>query len=187
MSDKNTKKIILIDMDDTLCEFTLGFYNELKKRDIPQDIKNIDPGKRLFYHLAKNYPKEYLNLIEEILSKKGFIETLKPVKGSIDAVKQLMKHYNIFFCSSPLKCSLSRSSEEKHKWIQKYFNTSENLILTTDKTIIQGDYLIDDKFPIIGQIEPTWEQIIYERSHNYEIIQKLIKVSSWDDILKLLL
>lgn len=181
---KNNKKIILIDMDDTLCDFTLGFHKELKKENVPMRIKKIDPSDRSFYHLAQNYPDEYSDLIINILMKKGFIENLRPVKDSIKVINRLMEKYTVFFCSSPLKCSLSTSSEEKHKWIQKYFKTSENLILTNDKTLIKADYLIDDKFPITGIHEPIWNHIIYNRSHNSQKGNyEKIRVESWEDVL----
>ena len=65
-------------------------------------------------------------------------------------------------------------------WIKK-------LIITSDKTIVDGNYLIDDKPIITGtNPNPTWEQIYYTKSYNKNKKGKRrLTWNSWKRVLKI--
>ena len=64
---------------------------------------------------------------------------------------------------------------EKYEWVENYLGDAwvKRIILTRDKTLIKGDYLIDDK-PVITGVErsPEWEQIVYDRPYNRDVNKK---------------
>lgn len=126
------EKIVLIDMDHTMVDFDYGYEKGLKEY----------PG--------QPFPQ----------SKQGFWYDLPPLGNAIESVKKLRYDgYKIYILTRPSVIN-SISYSEKRMWIEKYFDYDmcKNLILCYDKTMVKGDYLIDDKIQT-GIYEPTWEHI----------------------------
>lgn len=173
------RKILLIDLDDTANMFS----EELHKKMIEQDpnIKNYPLNLRTLYEIENYYPKESTANIINIVGAQGFILNLPPKQDFVEIVNKLQNIYIIYFCSSPTKINPELSSYEKHQWLKKYFGSSDNLILTRDKTVIYGDFLIDDKPYIEGNINPSWERIMFDQPYNKSIDCKL-RFDNWIEI-----
>lgn len=120
-------------MDDTMCNFIKAFRMATLK----------EPG------------------IQWPQSQYGFFANLEPVPGAIEAYKTLETKYKVFTLTRPSIYN-PLSYTEKRVWIEKHlgFNACEDLILCPDKTVIRGDYLIDD-MPQNGHFKPEWEQIYF--------------------------
>lgn len=111
------KKIVYIDLDDTICNFSTHFLNKLRENPL---IK---------------YPQ----------SQYGFFTDLLPLEGAIDGVNKLREKYDVYILSRPsFRNPLCYT--EKRVWVEKYFGLdfSEKLILCGFKHLMIGDYLIDD-------------------------------------------
>ena len=89
---------------------------------------------------------------EHMMWDKDFFLNLKPIPGSKGSVFELMKHgYDVWILSQPLADS-PESYMDKAKWVQLHFpSLYKKLILTQDKGLHIGDYLIDDN-------EGKWKQ-----------------------------
>lgn len=115
----NRKPILYIDMDETLVDF-------LSSRHIPKNQKlQVD-------HPAIRY--------------KGFFAELDPMPGALKAVEDIesMDKFDIYLLSVPVADSPT-SYQEKSEWVHKYLpNLANKLVLTQDKTLHKGDFLIDD-------------------------------------------
>jgi 5'-nucleotidase len=46
------------------------------------------------------------------------------------------------------------------------------MIVSKDKTIVHGDFLIDDKPSIKGVQQPTWEHLLYSQPWNAKVSSK---------------
>jgi len=149
-------KVLYIDMDDVIADFYKAAYNPVTKK--------ID---------------------EELMFKKDFFLDLEPVPGAKSAVFQLMKMgFDVWILSQPFALDPS-SYIQKAEWIGLHFPQLYNkIILTQDKGLNVGDYLIDDnkkkwqdkfeqnggKFvhfpyggynmPNFGDPEGTWDYIV---------------------------
>jgi len=108
---------IMIDMDDTLCEYTKAM-NE-KKAEYP----------------LVSYPQ----------SLYGFLTDLEEVPDAVASVKLLDESHNIWFLTAPSYHN-PISYTEKRVWIEKHlgFEFTKRLIICYDKSLVKGDYLIDD-------------------------------------------
>ncbi|XP_010814863.1 5'(3')-deoxyribonucleotidase, cytosolic type isoform X2 [Bos taurus] len=76
-------------------------------------------------------------------------------------------------------------SPEYH-WVEKHLGPQfvERIILTSDKTVISGDLLIDDKEVIQGHEEtPSWEHILFTCCHNQHLAlpPPRRRLRSWSD------
>lgn len=120
-----TKKIVYVDMDGVLSNYRKK-YNELRN----------DEGYR--------YPQ----------STYGFFRNLELIEGAKEAIENLKdrKDIDLYILSSPsYKNPLSYS--EKREWIEREFgiDLAKNLILSTNKGLNKGDFLIDDNIEGNGQ------------------------------------
>jgi 5'-nucleotidase len=111
------KKILYIDLDDTICDFSTA-YTESKTK-YPDVI----------------YPQ----------SQYGFFINLNPMEGAIEAVNKLRTKFDVYILTRPSYMN-PLCYTEKRLWIEKHFDLSfcENLILCSKKHLLKGDYLIDD-------------------------------------------
>ena len=158
--------IILIDMDDVLADFDGEFYR--KWSEVHPDIYITSPNERKCFYLMEESPKEYEDMIRGIYTAPGFIKSLPEIPGSINALKDIeSRGHKIFICTAPLNvyqnCVL-----EKYEWIEEHigFEWTKKLILTKDKTLVQGDVLIDDKPEVTGAAKPVWEHIVFDKPYN---------------------
>lgn len=83
---------------------------------------------------------------EEERKQKGFFENLKPIEGAIDAFIKLQPHYDVYILSTA-PWSNVHSLTEKRIWVEKHLgeHVFKKLILTHNKGLLRGDYLIDDR------------------------------------------
>ena len=158
--------IILIDMDDVIADFDGEFYRKWNK--IHPDKHITPPDERKCFYLIDESPEEYTELIRGVYTAPGFIKSLPVIKGSIEGVKEIAsKGHKIFICTAPLN-AYQNCVKEKYEWIEEHlgFEWTKKLILTKDKTLVQGDILIDDKPEVTGVAKPVWEHIVFEKAYN---------------------
>ena len=118
------KNIVYIDMDNTIVDFKSGI-KRLSKKDI----------------------KEYRDRYDD----HPYIFTLmEPIKDSIESVKELNKKYDLYVLSTA-PWENSNAWKQKRDWIEKYYGEGEKnlfykkVILSHNKNLNRGDYLIDDR------------------------------------------
>jgi 5'-nucleotidase len=113
------KKIIYIDMDDTICK-----YSERKAQ-----LLELNPN--------NHFPQ----------STYGFFLSLEPIDDSVDTIKALINSdkYEVYILTRP-SFKNPMSYLEKRVWIENHFGLDfcEKLILCSDKALLIGDILIDD-------------------------------------------
>lgn len=122
-----TKEILYIDMDGVCADFLAA-------------IRRLEPNKQIV-------PGENSDWIYDVCVQNPMIfHDLEPIKGSIEAIKTLAEHYDIFFLSVPMWC-VPDSFTGKRVWIEKHFGDlfKDRLILTTRKDLAIGHFLIDDR------------------------------------------
>ncbi|KAL0232929.1 hypothetical protein GEMRC1_011676 [Eukaryota sp. GEM-RC1] len=125
------RKIIGIDMDDTLCETTKQI-----SKDYPEFKYETDPSK---FHT---------NGIE-VFSTKGFFKNLEPINRIVDITKKLIDdEFEVYFVTAAYhKMIDSGIREEKQEWLEQHFpelNIPNHLININNKQLLKLDLLIDD-------------------------------------------
>lgn len=143
------KKIIYIDMDDVLCDFFNTYLAALKQ------------------HPEIKYPQSQI----------GFFRDLPPIKNAIESVKYLVaqEHFDVYILTAP-SIKNPHCYTEKRLWVENYLGIDmvKKLIISCNKGLNKGDYLIDDYIEGKGQENfegkilhfgseeyLNWEEIIY--------------------------
>ena len=84
----------------------------------------------------------------------GFFANLEPIKDSIESVKELINCplFDVYILTAP-SVQNPLCYTEKRVWIEKYFGLEfcKKLILSPNKSLLAGDYLIDDNVDGKGQ------------------------------------
>lgn len=112
------KSRIYIDMDDTICNFTEAYREQLNK--CPK----------------QKYPQSQVN----------FFRKLKPLTGAIDAMRLLKeKGHDVWILTRPSVLN-PLCYMEKRIWVEDNLGIEwcERLIICPDKSLVKGDFLIDD-------------------------------------------
>lgn len=78
-------------------------------------------------------------------NKEDYFLNKKPIKGAVDAFKNLSKKYDCYIVTTPV-WSNPHCWMEKRLWVEKHLGVAahKRLILTHHKNLIKGDYIIDD-------------------------------------------
>lgn len=112
-----TRPVILIDMDGVLVD-----YDKRAK-----ELQESGYDGKVFYH-----PTGFLGM--------------EPIEDAIDAYHFLAEHFEVYICSTPSWLN-PEVWAEKRRWVDKHLSkiAHKRLILTHNKGLIRGDYLIDDR------------------------------------------
>ncbi|MCK0159635.1 5' nucleotidase, NT5C type [Allomuricauda sp. F6463D] len=118
------KKIIYIDMDNVLVDFKTG-------------IDKLD----------KNIIHEYEGRLDEV---PNIFSLMEPYPNAIRSVQELSDKYDLYILSTAPWLNPS-AWINKIEWVHKHFGKEENslfykrLIISHNKNLNSGDYLIDDR------------------------------------------
>ena len=141
-------EIVYIDMDGVLCDYNAA-KNEALKRNPEQ-----------------KFPQ----------SEIGFFENLNPIENSIESINYLksIEHIDVYILTAP-SVKNPHCYTEKRLWIEKHLgiDMTEKLIITANKGLNKGEYLIDDH--ISGKGQENFEGIILQFGSE--------KFPSWKEIL----
>ena len=178
----NTKNqiILLVDMDGVLADYYGHFCTVFKA--LHPEVEIIPESHLSNFYIEDAYPPQYKDEIRRITCEKGFFEGIPPVEGAIEAFKGLLadERFNVRICTAPeLEYTNQDCFSEKARWIEKYLGPEalKRTIITKDKTLIMGDYLIDDKPEITGSTDPLWCHIVFHQRYNDHLDE--IRLLSW--------
>jgi len=103
------------------------------------------------------------------------------MEGSVRAAKEMVaKGYRVLICTSPVLTS-AHCAGEKFEWVREHLGPEwvRQIVLTSDKTSVRGDVLIDDKPKIVGAYHPVWQQLMFDAPYNLKCLPRA-RIAQWD-------
>lgn len=78
--------------------------------------------------------------------EKGFFEHLEPIGNAIASFFKLCEHFDVYILSTAPWSNIHAPSE-KRIWVERHLGEKafKRLILSHNKSLVKGDYLIDDR------------------------------------------
>ena len=161
---RSNRPRILIDMDDciTAClRAVVKAYNE-------ENGTNFKTANCDAWDLTSVFGCD-INSLFKIFRTPGFFENLEPKKGAIGALRELIKseRYDLYILTATSDLT-GDEYKEKIAWIKEYlpeFNT-KRLIACSDKEIVRGDVIIDDKVENLDKCAPFMQCILMDSPTN---------------------
>lgn len=179
------RPVILLDLDNTIVDWDSEFQARWRKRNAghanqhPEIITN-----RSHFEVESNFPEEYRQDVLDVIGEPGFYRNLETFPGALEAVKEMEQAGCVVrFCTSTHPVCHSQCALEKMDWITENFGADyvSKVIITSDKTTVKGDILIDDKPKIVGCVEePDWIHVLYDQPYNQNV-KNAPRLDSWHD------
>lgn len=173
-----SKPTILIDQDEVLVQWGTGFTRWF--RDAYPGVDFIPGEERLTFDMFLPEEAHIHDKIQSVMNAPGFYESLEPVDGAADALSDMLDAgYDVAIVTSPWLANPTCASA-KFASLDGHFGKgmSKRAIITSDKTRVIGDYLIDDKPEIHGSQKPVWEHILFAAPHN-DYVEDAIRLNGW--------
>lgn len=141
---------------------------------------------RMSFNFYDGQPPAVVEAIQAIMDHPGFYAELTPIDGWIDAMRAIKAEgHEVFIVTSPWLTNPT-CAQDKLDWVAKHLGEGwrERVIITKDKTLVQGDILVDDKPEIHGVADPTWEHVLFDQPYNQGLPQRrLMNWSEWRTLL----
>ncbi|MBI4225105.1 MAG: 5'-3'-deoxyribonucleotidase [Candidatus Sungbacteria bacterium] len=175
--------ILLVDQDGCISDIENGFLSKWK--EIYPDEFYVPVKQRTTHMIIDQYPLALRQKVKSIYHAPGFFLELKPMAGAVEALREMASlNLDVRICTSPLY-HYQNCLVEKYKWVELYFGLeyTKKIILTQDKTIVRGNYLIDDSPYISGICLPEWEHILFDAPYNRGGDLKRLTWTNWKQVL----
>lgn len=174
-------KVILVDMDGVIADWGHGYGVALDRYG--DRAANIPRHRdQLSFDLHAGRTAEEVEIIRAVMVEEGFYSALRPIPGAKRALKAMVKAgHDVRIVTSPWVSNPTCASD-KLNWIVEHYDShwGARVVITTDKTIVRGDYLIDDKPEVTGTQEPTWEHVYFTQPYNATREDRR-RITNWDD------
>lgn len=177
MNSKNIK--ILIDMDDTLEDLLESWVAELNKmygtNVNHEDIDDWDIG--LFFPTLTRFQ------IFEPLFTCDFWDSVKPKEDAVKYVKKLKDDgFQVYVCTNTNYKTLK---DKMDKVLFKYFDflSWNDVIVTTNKQMVDADFLIDDG--VHNMLGGKYKGILMDAPHNRKFNEReynIFRAKNWQEV-----
>lgn len=173
-------KRIAIDMDDVIADALsalLQSYNtEFGERLTKEDLRQGE--------LADALPPQRRGCVNDYLNADGYFRQFAVMPDSQQVIAALAERYEIFITTAAMEFPCSFTA--KYEWLREHFPflADSHFVFCGDKSIVQADYLIDDRprhfEHFVGQ------GILFTAPHNLAET-RYTRVNSWKEVAQLFL
>lgn len=134
------RKIICVDMDEVIAD-ALGEHLLRYNRQFGSNITVEDLNGQWLWDYV---PVERQAALYDYLSSEDFFEVLDVMPDAQRVLGRLQARYDVFIATAAMEVPTSFNA--KFKWLEKHFPfiPPSRIVFCGDKSILYGDYLIDD-------------------------------------------
>lgn len=170
--------VVLVDMDGVLADWGSGYGAALDGHgDSARNIRRHHQQETFDLHHGCT-PAESA-IIATVMDQMSYLD-LDPMPGAADALHGMVDAgHEVRIVTSPWITNPTCASD-KLAWMMRHFGHEwgRRVVISSDKTVVMGDYLIDDKPEVSGIYTPVWEHIVFEQPYNKTVPQR--RMTAWD-------
>lgn len=175
----NKDKILLCDVDDVLGSLvspTLSIYNKIYDDNLnTSDITEWD--------ITKFVKPECGNKIYDIMTSPSIYDIVTPLEGALDGINFIRSEgIRVVFVTAAFLSVAGR----KFIWLEDndFQPTKENYIETFDKSLIIGDYMIDDNLTNVRSTNAK-NKILFNAPWNLGLKWSGNRANNWNNVIEL--
>ena len=164
--------IILVDMDGTIADWGKQWDIELDTWFPESKVRRHRD--QTSFNLKEGLSPEDAAIVDQVMAADSFYRWLEPIPGAIEALHAMADAgHQVFLVTSPWHANFS-CVRDKLDWVHENLGADwvARTIITSDKTLVYGDILIDDKPEIHGAGTPAWEHVLFHQPYNSKVIGK---------------
>ena len=163
---------ICIDMDEVIVDNYAEYHRLYEARfGKPIDLET--------YRGQKIYQLPGLAYIREQLYQPGHFRNLPIMEGAAEVVRELYERHEVWIVTAAME--FKHSFLDKYEWLGEHlpFVDWRRIVFCGDKSIVHGDYMIDDKGKNLEGFNGTG--ILFNASHNIDET-RFDRVHSWEEV-----
>lgn len=176
------RKRLLLDVDEVLLDFQTPMFNIAEmlfgKRLTPDDCEVWD--------CFTLFTPEERGAIFEHIEKPGWCRALKPKEGAQEAVVELRKLVDVYAVTSHFPSSPTWVHERDASLIEHFAFARGNIVHTSAKRIVSGDYLLDDNPGHVtnwADEHPDGTGMLWHIPNTRKLGFDDIRMNSWADVI----
>jgi 5'(3')-deoxyribonucleotidase/uncharacterized protein with PQ loop repeat len=175
---------VAVDMDEVIADAfgkMLRAYNERTGRNITKE-QIANEGIEIMFAPEFLTP-ELKTALDELPHDRSFFGDLELVEGAQESLRKLSKDFEIFIASAAM--DVPSSFDAKYQWLKQYFPfiPQSHYIFCGDKSILNADFLIDDRPRHFQHFRGTG--ILFTAPHNVNRPAQL-RANNWNDVVRIL-
>ncbi|MNK43738.1 putative 5'(3')-deoxyribonucleotidase [compost metagenome] len=173
------KKRLAVDQDNVIADL-LSEWVRRYNLDYNDNIKPEQVNAWNWSHLCK---PECGDKIYSYMDDQDLFLSLPVMEDSQEVLKELNYIYDIYIVTAPFNIN---NVVPKYTWLKKHFPflDPDKFVFTRDKTIINAEYLIDDKPSNLEGFQG--HKIMYDAPHNKDE-NRFYRVNNWIEVKDILL
>lgn len=120
-------------------------------------------------------------IINSIMNMPGFYAALEPMPGAREAMNLLLElGHDVRIVTAPWPSNTTCASD-KLAWTEAYLGEgwAKRTVITSDKTLVRSDILVDDKPSVTGSMTPEWVHVYYDQPYNQGLRGR--RIYNWTD------
>lgn len=158
---------LLLDMDGPLADFDGLFWDRCQANGWPLDVEHRGLQAHRFF--TEHMPdRKHRKLARAMVDGPGYFAALPVTPGAQEAVRTLLevKHLDVWVCTKPIHQHRTQR-DEKAAWLAEHFPALlPRLIIAGDKSMVRGDFLLDDAPELDHMRRATWQPILFRAPYN---------------------
>lgn len=157
---------LLLDMDGPLAAFDQRGWEIIRERKVLTDVDGWKNQTHRYFTDHATTRRSRL-FVRKLTQAQGWFRELPVVPGAQEGVQDLLYHdVDLWVCTKPMGTN-PYCADEKRAWIAEHFPELTNrLIITPNKSLIDGDVLLDDAPAIEWLPLATWRAVIFNAPFN---------------------
>jgi 5'-nucleotidase len=165
---------IAIDMDEVMAD---ALTEHLRRYNAAYDT-NIAAAQLTGRHLEQCIPPAHREAAEAMLDA-SFFEDLAVLPDCQEVVRELADRYDVFIASAAM--DVPCSFDAKYRWLRRHFPfiPPSQIVFCGDKTIVDADYLIDDRPRHFAKFRG--QALLFSAPHNAGETG-YTRVASWNEV-----